>query len=123
MGLDGDRLAHYFLSTPPNPVENIQQSGNKKSSLANNNNKISLNSMHLLWVYISLICSSFGLLSLIVNNTDASTNIIEENNKRLEPLPIKPETEKYQHEKSRSELTSPERHNTALLSIATPETI
>ena len=122
VGLDGDRLAHYFLSSPPNPVETIKKNSNKSSS-NQPNNKIYLNSMHLFWVYISLIASSFGFLSLIANNTDPSINIMEENNKELEALPIKPEPEKSQNKQYKPELTSPERHNTALLSIAPPETI
>jgi hypothetical protein len=122
VGLDGDCLAHSFLSSPPNYVEPIKKYSNK-SSANQTNNKIYLNSMHLFWVYISLIASSFGLLSLIANNTDPSTNLIEENNKKLEVLPIKPKPEKYHNKKSIPELTSPERHNTALLSIAPPETI
>ncbi len=122
VGLDGDRLAHYFLSSPPNPVENIQQSGHKKSSTPNNNNKIDLNSMHLFWVYILLICSSFWWLCLIVNNTDASTNIIENHNKDLEPLPITPEPEKSDRQKSSTEAV-PNRQNTVFLSIAPPETM
>lgn len=122
VGLDGDRLAHYFLSSPPNPVETIKKNSNKSSS-NQPNNKIYLNSMHLFWVYISLIASSFGFLSLIANNTDPSINIMEENNKELEALPIKPEPEKSQNKQYKPEFTSPERHNTALLSIAPPETI
>ncbi len=122
VGLDGDRLAHYFLSTPPNPVENIQQSGSKKYSKTNNNNKILLNSMHFIWVYILLICSSFWLLCLIVNNTDAYTNIIEEPNQELEPLPITPEPEKSDRQKSSTEAV-PNRQNTVFLSIAPPETM
>ncbi len=121
VGLEGDRLAHYFLISPPNPVESIKQSGN--NSDRDNGGKIYLNSMHLFWVYISLIASSFGFLSLIANNTDPSINIMEENNKDLEALPITPEPEKSHQKKYDPELSAPICQSTALLSIAPPETI
>lgn len=120
VGLDGDRLAHYFLSSPPNPVENIKQSRNNPDQ--NNGGKIYLNSMHLLWVYISLMASSLGLLSFIVNNTDASTNIIEEKNQDIEYLPIRPKMEKT-NPKYSPDLPELENTFTANLSISIPETI
>jgi hypothetical protein len=123
VGLDGDRLAHYFLSSPPNPIEHIKKTDNKNSDKTNQPQKIYLKSTHLFWVYISLMASSLGILSLIGNNTDPSRNIIEKNKPELDNLPIKPEAEKYQMKKYNPELPTPERHNTAFLSIAPPETI
>ncbi len=59
---------------------------------------------------------------MIVNNTDAYTNIIEEPNQELEPLPITPEPEKSDRQKSSTEAV-PNRQNTVFLSIAPPETM
>jgi cytoskeleton protein RodZ len=122
VGLDGDRLANYLLNNPPNHLENKKKYDTKNTEPTNQSKKIYLNSMHLFWVYISLIASSVGLLSLIVNRTDASTNLPEEKTKDSECLPITPETEKYTPKKYSPELTPPEKTITANLSISPPET-
>ncbi|WP_354635409.1 helix-turn-helix domain-containing protein [Planktothricoides raciborskii] len=124
VGLDGDRLANYFLNTPPHPGGNINIKipGNSHSYREQTQPKIYLNYMHLIWVYISLIASAFGMLHFIDNQSDASTNLPEDKQKNMEYLPINPNPEKCQ-QKSSPELIAPEKNITANLSISPPETL
>lgn len=121
VGLDGDRLANYFLNHPEHTIKAIETNEDKNPETNNNKTrKIYLSSIHLFWLYISLIASALGWLNLLMDQTNVTPENIKENNQNMKCLPVSPETQTTPRQ-CRQELSPNENNLTANLSISPPE--
>lgn len=123
VGLDGDRLANYFLNPPEHTIKAIKTNEDENPEKNNNNpRKIYLNSIHLFWLYLSLIASALGWLNFLMNQTHVTPKNVKENNQEIKCLPVSPETQTTPRQ-YKQKLTPDENNITANLSISPPETL